>query len=88
MPIVAASLKKKMETRILNELKAAFASDGAASPDAQKNWESIAKAVAATAEDICNLLLQEAQVAPGIPVATAGSPAAQTGATTSPGKLL
>jgi predicted NBD/HSP70 family sugar kinase len=84
MPIVAASLKKKMETRILNELKAAFASDGAASPDAQKKWEAIAKAVAASAEDICAMLLTEAQVAPGIPVATSGGP----GATTSPGKLL
>jgi len=88
MPIVAASLKAKMETRILNELKKAFSADGAASPDAQKNWAAIAKAVSASAEDICAMLLTEAQVAPGIPVATAGSPAAQTGATTSPGKLL
>lgn len=32
--------------------------------------------------------IRSAQVAPGIPVATAGSPTAQTGATTGPGSLM
>ena len=32
--------------------------------------------------------IRSAQVAPGIPVATAGSPTAQTGTTTGPGSLM
>lgn len=42
----------------------------------------------ALATGIVNFLLASAQVAPGIPVATAGGPTAQTGATTAPGTLI
>jgi hypothetical protein len=90
MPIVPAKLKAAMEVRVYNELKAAFAKDGAQSPDADKNWQAIAKAVSATAEDICLMLLTDVQVAPGQAVVGAGGgiPGPMSGATTSPGKLL
>ena len=88
MAIIAATLKAKMETRIYNGLKAAFAADGKGNPEAEKNWQKQAKVMAAIAEDICEMLLTSVQVAPGIPVAVAGSPAAQSGATTAPGKLI
>jgi hypothetical protein len=42
---------------------------------------------AAIAEAVIEHFLAEAVIAPGIPVATAGSPSAQTGATTGPGSL-
>lgn len=38
--------------------------------------------------DIIDSYIKTAQVAPGIPVSTAGSPTAQTGATTGPGTLM
>lgn len=43
------------------------------------------------AQEFANIIdgyIKTAQVAPGIPVATAGSPTAQTGATTGPGTLI
>jgi hypothetical protein len=43
-------------------------------------WESIGDVVV-------DHLIANSQVLPGIPVATAGSPTAQTGATTGPGAL-
>lgn len=45
----------------------------------------------AMAQEFANIIdgyIKTAQVAPGIPVATAGSPTAQTGATTGPGTLI
>ena len=41
----------------------------------------------AIAEAVVEHITQAAQVLPGIPVATAGSPSAQTGATTGPGTI-
>lgn len=88
MPIVAAKLQKAMELRIYNSLKAAFSADAKDNPAADANWQKQAKAIASIAQDIALMLLTEAQVAPGQAVVTAGSPAAQSGTTTSPGKLL
>ena len=45
----------------------------------------------AMAQKFANIIdgyIKTAQVAPGIPVATAGTAAAQTGATTAPGTLI
>jgi hypothetical protein len=88
MPIVAAALKAKMQTRIFNALKEKFKDD---IKDNDKGVESLmkqAEAISGIAEDICEMLLTQVQVSPGIPVVTAGSPAAQSGATTAPGKLI
>jgi hypothetical protein len=88
MPIVAAKLKAEINTRVYNGLKAAYAKDGATSETSDANWAKLAEAVSGIAIDICNLLLTEVQVAPGIAVTTAGPPAAHSGATVSPGKLI
>jgi hypothetical protein len=88
MPIVAAKLKAELELRVYNGLKQAFAADGKDNAEADASWQKTAKAISGIAEDICNMLLLEVQVAPGIAVTTAGSPAAQAGSTVAPGKLL
>jgi hypothetical protein len=88
MPIVAAALQAQMETRIYNGLKAAFAADGKDSPQADASWQKQSKAIAAIAQDICTMLLTQAQVAPGQAVTTVGSPTTQAGSTVSPGKLV
>lgn len=59
----------------------AFCSDQGISDSAAKaHWEALFKAVYAA-------LLADATVTTGIPVATTGTAAAQTGATTAPGTL-
>ena len=63
-------------------LKAAL--DKAAASEEEKARADLAKDLA-TAIDA---YIKTAQVAPGIPVTTAGSAAAQTGATTGPGTLI
>jgi hypothetical protein len=88
MPMVDAKLQQALETRILNGFKAEFADMAKDNPDAEKFWKKQAKVIAAIAIDLVLFLQTDAQVAPGIPVVTAGSPAAQSGATTSPGKLM
>jgi len=90
MPIVATALKAKMKTRLVNAFKQAFAEDGATNDQASASWEKQAEAISSIAEDICNLLLTEAQVAPGIAVTGAGGgvPGPMSGATTAPGKLI
>lgn len=62
MPIVAAALKAKMQQRILNELKSNFAASGSSSSNADKDWEGLAKAIAAIADDICEMLLTQVAV--------------------------
>lgn len=88
MPIVEPKIAKTLQTALMSELKSAFAGPNAPD-DSMDSHAKLAEAISkAVAKVIANLLLTEVQVAPGIPVATAGSPAAQTGATTAPGKLL
>ena len=90
MPILAgqAKLKAAIKTRVYNALKKSNSGNAKSNPQADKTWHTQAEAISEIAEDICQFLLTDVQVAPGIPVTTAGSPAAQAGATTSPGKLL
>ena len=57
-------------------------------PLPEDNLDAIAAAIAEAVVVALNHILANAQVAPGIPVATAGSPAAQTGSTVSVGTLL
>jgi hypothetical protein len=59
----------------------AFCTDqGITDSAAKAHWEALFKAIYAA-------LLSDATVTVGIPVATTGSPSAQTGATTAPGTL-
>lgn len=83
-----AKLKKALEARIIAAMAREFKEEIAINNDAAKAHRRMAAALSDIAMDIVMMLLSEVQVAPGIPVATAGSPAAQAGSTTSPGKLL
>ena len=86
MPMIDVKLEKDIQSAAESAIKDNFSKTADADPDFVKALAaSIAKAVAGP---IVKMLTTEAQVAPGIPVATAGSPAAQSGATTAPGKLM
>ncbi len=58
-------------------------------PDAQSQaiYEGIANAIIKAFQD-ADIQGTQFSVGPGIPVATAGTPAAQTGATTGPGSVI
>lgn len=88
MPMVAAKLQKDLETAIYNALEKEFKEEGKKNKAAKDAWQRQAVALSSIAEVIVQFLMTDAQVAPGIPVTTAGSPAAQAGATTAPGKLM
>lgn len=82
-----SALKQKMQARIISALAREFKEEMKANPEAQKAHKKMAAAISDIAMDIVTMLLSEVQVqvTPGIAVATVGSPAAQTGATTAPG---
>ena len=92
MPMSPAALKSQMKETIYNALKKNFsasASQGANYDSvADENWKKIADSISEIAFDIVNEITSNAQVMSGIPVATAGSPAAQTGVTTAPGNIF
>lgn len=85
-------MKAKFKDTIFAGLKREFGSATAKgdgySPVAEEFLQKLASAISDIAADIVDEMHTNAQIAPGIPVATAGSPAAQTGATTGPGKIL
>lgn len=88
MPMSPSALKQMMEPMILQKLTDAFP-EVADYSEQSASLQKLAKAVAAgVSEAIIPYIVANAVVAPGIPVATAGSPAAQTGATTGTGVIL
>ena len=87
MPLVAAKMQKDMESRLQSAFSQVFQEEIAKNPEAKKGHDKMAKAIAQIAIDIVTAITTSAQVNPGIPVTTAGSPAAQSGATTAPGTI-
>jgi hypothetical protein len=85
MPLVANEIKAKFQTRIYAGLQRVFASDTDSQVNAQ--WMKMADAISDIALDLFVELTVNAEVVPGIAVTTAGTAVAQTGATTSPGKI-
>lgn len=82
-------LKQQVRQAALNILKATM--EPKLPPDADfpvEDLEAIADAIAEGVVITMQHIAANAQVTPGIPVATAGSPTSQVGATTSPGVLL
>lgn len=77
-----------MEQRLISALAREMGSELSQNDKAKDSHKKLAAAISDIAIDIVECLLKDAQVAPGIPVATAGSPAAQSGTTTAPGKLM
>lgn len=94
MPLAGSDslLEKTMTAAIFAGLQAEFASDvapsGSFAATLSQQHMKMAKAIAKAATPIVLHIVANAQVAPGIPVATAGGPAAQTGASVGPGVLL
>jgi hypothetical protein len=84
MPIIEPKIAKPLEAKLISELTKAFTAPGAP-PDITDSHKKMAGAIAkAVASVLASTLLQDAQVAPGIP--TLGSPTAQ--ATSAAGKLI
>jgi hypothetical protein len=84
MVMVPEKLKDAIETRIYNALAKEFAEEGKTNKEAKKAWKRQAKVMSEIALDIVDFLMNDVQVAAGIP--TAGSAAAQS--TVAPGKLM
>lgn len=82
-----SALKSKMKNTIYNGLKREFNSSASKgknySPVADEFWKKMAEAISDIATDIVMEIVQNAQVAPGIP--TAGSQTNQQ--TVAPGKI-
>lgn len=90
MPLVAAKMKKDLETAILAGLMREHKDDIKANPKAADAHKKMAAALSDIANVIVLALLTEAQIAPGIPVVGAGGgvPGPMSGVTTAPGKIL
>lgn len=92
MPLVSSAMKAKFKDTIFQGLKREFRVELSRgekySPIAEEMLLKIASAVSDIAADIVSEIQSNAQVVPGIPVATKGSQTAQVGTTTGPGKIL
>jgi hypothetical protein len=88
MALVAPVIKKLVEAKVLAAYQREFGDLQANNPEAIQSWQKQAKIAAEIAGVIIEAIQTQAEVAPGIPVTTAGSAAAQTGATVAPGKIL
>jgi len=86
MPLQGSEMKARFQATIHAGLARVFASD--TDSQADPSWAKIADAISDIAMDIVTEITTNAQVVPGIPVATAGSPVAQSGATTGSGKII
>jgi hypothetical protein len=91
MALDPSSLETKMSKEMVSALDSAFGAGVKESAEYRKKFcDAIAKACAKTVVDHIKQMGEvngscSVTIVPGIPVATAGSPAAQTGATTGPG---
>ncbi len=88
MPLVGPAIKQQAEAQLLTAFAREFKDVYAANPGAAADHKKMAAAISDIILTIVTAIQTQAQVAPGIPVATAGSPAAQTGATVAPGMIL
>jgi hypothetical protein len=92
MPLIGPAIKSKFKDTIYSGLKREFSAAAGKGDQysgvADEFWLKLASAISDIAMDLVDEMHQNAMVSPGIPVATAGSPVAQTGATTAPGKIL
>ena len=87
MPMIPAKLKQDIESALKAAFQTEFKDEIKANDQATKSHEKLAKAISSIADVIVLHITTNAQVTAGIPVATAGSPAAQTGVTTAPGLI-
>ena len=88
MALVPATMKKDIEAILISAFTREFKDEVVANPKATDGHKKLAAAISDIANVIVLHLTTLCQVAPGIPVTTAGSPAAQAGTTVGPGKLI
>lgn len=81
MPLVGAAMKAKFKKTIEAGLAKNFPNEP------KESWGQLADAISDIAMDIVEEITTNAEVSPGISVATTGGPAAQSGATIAPGKI-
>ena len=84
MALVVPVVKKTVEAKVLAAFQKEFGSLQGENPAAMESWQKQAKIAGEIAGAIVEVLMTQAEVAPGIPVATPTGP----GATTAPGKIL
>lgn len=84
MPMIPALIKKTVEAKVFAALQQEFADSQSSDPGVVQSWQKQAKVASVIAEALVEVLQTQAEIAPGIPVATSGGP----GATTGPGKIL
>jgi len=90
MPLIANAMKAKFKKSIEDGLARNFqqvSSTAEYGGVSKEMWSKIADAISDIALDIVEEITTNAQVVPGIAVATTGGPAAQTGATIAPGSI-
>jgi hypothetical protein len=86
--LIVPVIKQTVEAKVLAAYQREFGDLQGANSEAIQSWQKQAKIAGDIAQAIIEAILTQAEVAPGIPVTTAGSPAAQSGATVAPGKIL
>jgi hypothetical protein len=84
MAIVVPMVKKTVEAKVLAAFQAEFGQLQGENSKAMESWQKQAKIAGEIAGAIMEILMTQAEVSPGIPVATPVGP----GATTGPGKIL
>jgi hypothetical protein len=82
--MIPALIKKTVEAKVFAALQQEFADSQSSDPGVVQSWQKQAKVASVIAEALVEVLQTQAEIAPGIPVATSGGP----GATTGPGKIL
>lgn len=88
MALIVPTIKQLVETKVLAAYQREFGDLQGNNPEAVQSWQKQAKIAGDIAQTIIEAIVMQAEVAPGIPVVTAGSAVAQTGATVAPGKIL
>jgi hypothetical protein len=84
MALIKPTVRKMVEAKIVAAYQREFGELQGSNPDAPASWQKQAKIAADIAEAIIDVLLSQAEIAPGIPVNTSGGP----GATSGPGKIM
>ena len=87
MPLIPPVINSAMDAAFVAGMKAMAAYSTGAEGTQDNSKDAIIAAFAGVAGPAITAYIKSATVLPGITVATAGSPAAQTGATTGPGVI-
>jgi hypothetical protein len=74
MALVVPMVKKTVEAKIIAAFQKEFGPLQGSNPAAMESWQKQAKIAGEIAGAIIEVLMTQAEIAPGIPVATSGGP--------------